>query len=111
MSYLFVETKRPSGAVTVAFEYDGKLPDGMTILSAVITATEVPSEIDFSSGGSAVIGTTVGAVSGTQVAVLLKNGTAGRRYRIDCMATLDDTVTKIPASALLIVENPTARNP
>lgn len=111
MPYLETWTKAPNELITVAFEFDGKLPDDLTLVSAVVSATEVPSGVDFSSGGSAVIGNTVGAVSGTQVSVLLKNGTAGRRYRIDVLATLSDTVTKIPARVLLIVQAPTARNP
>lgn len=111
MAYLQTWTKAPNEVVTVAFEFADKLPASLTLSSAVISATEVPSEADFSSGGSAVIGSTTGAVSGTQVSVLLKNGTAGRRYRIDCLATLSDTVTKVPARVLLIVQAPTARNP
>lgn len=111
MPYLQTWTKAPNEVITVAFEFADELPASLTLSSALISATEVPSEVDFSSGGSAVIGTTIGSVSGTQVAVLLKNGTSGRRYRIDCLATLSDTVTKVPARVLLIVESPTARNP
>lgn len=108
MSYLEPRFKTPEEQFTLAIEFAGELEDGISVSSGTVSAVEVLSGTTYNSGGTALIGSTSATISGTQARVLVKNGTAGFRYRIDFLITLSDS-TKVAKSVLIIVKSPDER--
>ena len=77
--------KQPFEYYPVAFEYYGKLPIGVTLVSGVASAWNLTDNTDAT---SIVLQSTTVTIDGTRALIKIKAGTSGKRYQITSKVTL-----------------------
>jgi hypothetical protein len=80
-------TKTSTEIFSISFNFAELLATSDTIASGTVSAKEIESNIDFSTGSSKVINSTTATVSGTSLVAELLNGVSGRDYKITFLAT------------------------
>lgn len=79
--------KSAASAYTIAFEYSGRLPTGVTVSSGVASAIDLT---DGSNATATVINSPTMTVDSTRLKVKVQAGTVGKSYKIISSATLSD---------------------
>jgi hypothetical protein len=82
-----IETKKTDEVIPVKFDYAFEA-DGVAITAQVITVTRLSGTADPSPGDT--IAGLPPQVTGSVVLQLMKNGIAGTRYKLHCLATFAD---------------------
>lgn len=95
--------KRPEANFTIAIDFTGRIPEGTSLDSASVQATD-PSGTDVT---ATVIQGPSGTVVGDVLMIRVRAGDVGSCYEIVALASLDDGVSVIPVVIhMRVVEYP-----
>ena len=84
---MFTFQKANAEEITLAFDYKTRLGIANSLISATLTAIDTS---DNSSATGTILSSSTATISGTQAQFRVIAGTAGRRYRITQLATMDN---------------------
>lgn len=84
---MFRFDKQPSERLTLALEWSEKIPTGVSVVSATLSAIRTDTSADAT---STVLSSSTGVISGTQVKMTVLAGTSGVDYKITILTTFSD---------------------
>ena len=93
--------KQPGENWPLAFEFKGKLPTGLSLMSGTVSANRT----DTGATDNSVLASTNLTISGTQAIVRIQAGASGVDYELTAQVTLSDTLTILEEDVLLKVLN------
>ena len=94
--------KQSSESSPAAFDFKDRLPSGMSVVSATVSAIDTA---DGSDATSLVLQSPTASISGTRAGFIVQNGTSGKTYKITMLAMISGAGTLLEEQLLLIVDD------
>lgn len=99
---MFSLVKQSSESFPAAFDFKDRLPFGVSVVSAIVSAIDTDDGSDVT---SAVLQSPTASISGTRAMFIVRGGTSGKTYKITMLATISGVGTPLEEQLLLITDD------